>query len=315
MTAKRAGAQTREPHWTTDNAVWHGHRHIGANPNGRDFVAGDVHGMFTELERALEACEFDASRDRLLSVGDLIDRGPRSEDALAWLESGRIHAATLGNHEAMMIDALYGADEDARERAHALWRDCGGAWWDQSERSGPELGRWREALCALPLAITLDTVHGPVGIVHALPCPGPWSETVRRCGADDDTVRKRLLWGVLPIGEAQPNATGARSPDEPRTIIAGHFASHTPGENGRVVHIDTGAGLDVPLARVTLACVSAEPVTYHSSPAGDARVTTPPTADGDQDELAPAPWLVGAAMGALAQWWRRARGPKRSSTK
>ena len=282
-----------------------GHLHVGPNRSGRDFVAGDVHGTFTELERALDACGFDESRDRLFSVGDLIDRGPRSDDALAWLESARIHAATLGNHEAMMIEALYGPNDDTRERAHALWRDNGGTWWDRRERGVGELRRWRAALGALPLAITLDTAHGPVGIVHALPCPGPWSETVRRCAADDDRARERLLWGVLPIGEAEPMRTGVRSVGEPRTIIAGHFAWHAPRKNGRVVHIDTGAELDHPSARVTLACVSAEPITYHSSPAGDARVAAPPTpVQQTEGPLAPAPWLADAAFRALAQWWR-----------
>ena len=264
--------------------------------------------MFAELERALDACDFDTSRDRLFSVGDLIDRGPGSDDALAWLESGRIHAATLGNHEAMMVEALYGANEDARQRAHALWRDNGGEWWDRRERGTEELRRWRQALAALPLAITLDTAHGPVGIVHALPCPGPWSETVRRCrDADDDGARARMLWGVLPLGEAEPRGKSARAGGEPRTIIAGHFASHAPRASGRVVHIDTGAGLDRPGARVTLAGVSAEPITYYSSPVGDARVGAPLTARGAEGQLAPAPWLVNAAIRALAQWWRTRR--------
>ena len=125
--------------------------------------------------------------------------------------------------------ALYGPNDDTRERAHAFWRDNGGEWWDRRERSVAELRRWREALGTLPLAITLDTAHGPVGIVHALPCPGPWNETVRRCrDADDDAARARTLWGRLPVGEAEPARKRRRAPGEPRTIIAGHFASHAP---------------------------------------------------------------------------------------
>ena len=201
--------------------------------------------------------------------------------------------------------ALYGPNDDTRERAHAFWRDNGGEWWDRRERSVAELRRWREALGTLPLAITLDTAHGSVGIVHALPCPGPWNETVRRCrDVAADAARARTLWGRLPVGEAEPARKRRRAPGEPRTIIAGHFASHAPRANGRVVHVDTGAGLDLPWARVTLACVSAKAITYHSSPAGDARVVAPATVQGTEGQIAPAPWLAAAAVRALARWWR-----------
>ena len=260
--------------------------------------------MFAELERALDACDFDTSRDRLFSVGDLIDRGPGSDDALAWLESGRIHAATLGNHEAMMVEALYGANEDARQRAHALWRDNGGEWWDRRERGTEELRRWRQALAALPLAITLDTTaHGPVGIVHALAVP----RTMERNGATVPRWRCRrrrgreraCSGGCCPSGEAEPRGKSARAGGEPRTIIAGHFASHAPRASGRVVHIDTGAGLDRPGARVTLAGVSAEPITYSLKPCGGrARGGAADGGGVPRGKLAPAPWLVNAAIRA-----------------
>ena len=52
---------------------------------GRDWVVGDVHGCFTTLREALLAIDFEHGRDRLFSVGDLIDRGPNSIEALEWL--------------------------------------------------------------------------------------------------------------------------------------------------------------------------------------------------------------------------------------
>ena len=54
-------------------------RRFERNARGRDFVVGDVHGHFDTLERLLEAVDFDASADRLFSVGDLVNRGPASE--------------------------------------------------------------------------------------------------------------------------------------------------------------------------------------------------------------------------------------------
>jgi len=51
---------------------------FACNAVGRDFAVGDIHGCFSHLRRSLEAIGFDASVDRLFSVGDLIDRGPES---------------------------------------------------------------------------------------------------------------------------------------------------------------------------------------------------------------------------------------------
>ena len=72
---------------------------------GRDWV-GDVHGYFETLRRALPAIDFEYGRDRLFSVGDLIDREPNSIEALAWFEGGRFAAAVMGNHEAEMVRLL-----------------------------------------------------------------------------------------------------------------------------------------------------------------------------------------------------------------
>ena len=281
-----------------------GHRHITANRGGRDFVAGDIHGMFEALEEALEACGFNPASDRLLSVGDLIDRGAGSEEALTWLESGRIEAAVLGNHEEMMMDALYGPNEDARARAHRFWTKNGGAWWDTRERTRSEWLRWRDALGALALSITLETRHGPVGIVHALPWPGPWSETTARCEREDAQARRRVLWGRLGLGQTGDDVPRGRG--EPRAIIAGHFASESVERNGRVRCIDTGAGLDVEHARVTLACVSEDPITYHSGVPGGARVREAPDDDGE-GAPAPVPWVARKAMDAIKTQWRKYR--------
>lgn len=55
------------------------------NPLGRDLIVGDVHGCFTKLKASLDAVGFNLERDRLFSVGDLVDRGPESDRALEWL--------------------------------------------------------------------------------------------------------------------------------------------------------------------------------------------------------------------------------------
>ena len=98
-------------------------------------MIGDLHGCFGTLEHALAELAFDSGRDRLFSVGDPIDRGPRSAETLAWLESGRITATVRGNHEQMMVNALE-ANEVLWVRKSGPgsdWLHNGGDWWYDSE--------------------------------------------------------------------------------------------------------------------------------------------------------------------------------------
>ena len=78
---------------------------FGPNPDGRDFVVGDIHGMFQHLEVLLRDIGFDEQRDRLFSVGDLVDRGPSSALALDWLAKPWF-VACRGNHEQFAIDSV-----------------------------------------------------------------------------------------------------------------------------------------------------------------------------------------------------------------
>ena len=74
------------------------------NEVGRDFVVGDIHEMFSYLQRLLEEASFNGKEDRLFSVGDLVDRGPESQDVLEWLKQPWFHACR-GNHEQFALDS------------------------------------------------------------------------------------------------------------------------------------------------------------------------------------------------------------------
>src|SRR5580693_7233947 len=68
---------------------------------GRTVIVGDVHGCRRELEQILERVAFGAG-DRLISVGDLVARGP---DSLGVLDIVRRTGAIVvrGNHEQKLI--------------------------------------------------------------------------------------------------------------------------------------------------------------------------------------------------------------------
>lgn len=79
-------------------------RKISANVLGRDFVVGDLHGHLDELKKLLNQVSFDETKDRLFSVGDLIDRGPKSFETLQLMFEPWFFAVR-GNHEDMFCYA------------------------------------------------------------------------------------------------------------------------------------------------------------------------------------------------------------------
>ena len=58
---------------------------LSQNKQGRDFVVGDIHFKTIDLHKGLKALGFDSMVDRVIAVGDLIDRGPSVLDGLKLL--------------------------------------------------------------------------------------------------------------------------------------------------------------------------------------------------------------------------------------
>jgi serine/threonine protein phosphatase 1 len=100
---------------------------LPVNTIGRDFVVGDIHGCFDLFETFLEHIKFMPWYDRIISVGDLIDRGPNSLECLNLLNNDNWFHCVKANHEQMMEDWLTGGPTGFS------WFRNGGNWWNTLE--------------------------------------------------------------------------------------------------------------------------------------------------------------------------------------
>lgn len=206
---------------------------LPANPRGRDFVVGDLHGHRRLLDDVLHGIGFDPVRDRLFSVGDLVDRGPDSLGTLALLEEPWFHAVA-GNHELMLLNHLghYGSRRfDRKAFAHGP-----GAWVSEVVASrAAVLERLAQRVAALPLSIRVDD-DVPFHVLHgdAVPLDSAPQALVSRPGIRVDraeqvaTSRRNLAdasdaaWRLRAFG-----GVPVRLSDRPMAALPPTYVGHT----------------------------------------------------------------------------------------
>lgn len=206
-------------------------RSFKKNTKGRDFVVGDIHGMFTVLAEALLAVQFDGEVDRLFSVGDLVDRGPESVDFDRWLSLPWFHAVK-GNHEQMMIDAARDESFEGRSAYHHFIN--GGEWF----HGIPDVEKQCYAILAedLPIGIEIDTDAGLVGLVHA-ECPlDDWGLFKSLYDTNKDYFDGIAMWSRKRHTSGSTSLVKGVS-----KLYVGHTPAAKVRELGNVIYIDTGA--------------------------------------------------------------------------
>lgn len=181
---------------------------------------GDLHGCYDLFTRALKDIGFAPDKDRLISVGDIIDRGPDSEKCLELLDLPWFHMVR-GNHEQMMIDAI--TTKNSKD-----WHVTYGRW---SQSMSAERKRfWATRFAALPTSYTLDCGDFQVGICHAEPPGDTWANI------HHPDAEAQMLWGRRTLKYL------------PKTNVDGiniTIHGHTPLERaawvGNRYFMDTGA--------------------------------------------------------------------------
>jgi serine/threonine protein phosphatase 1 len=194
----------------------------------RTLVIGDIHGCYDALLALVEAVGLTAD-DRLITLGDYVDRGPSSREVVDWLIDWSVTGnlvPLLGNHEIMMSSA---ADDKESLR---FWSAVGGEETIDSYTSDGTKRKKRKPL-----------KHVPESHWEFFDQCLPWYETESHIFVHaglmpnvelDHQPEFALFWERFE--NPQPHQSG-------KTMICGHTRQDTgvPVDLGHAICIDTAA--------------------------------------------------------------------------
>lgn len=215
--------------------------HFPDNRLGRDFVVGDLHGCLEPLGRLMETVNFHTGRDRLFSVGDLVDRGPFSMACLKLLRMPWFHAVR-GNHEQFLINHLQNPQRIRAYDEHWL-KQVAPRFSDRNKLAG----EWLPLLRSLPLVMVVGEGSGRFQVVHGELLEEGEPVTNRMIDEwdfhDPETVERRALSGRVlfktHINGGQVNR--AHHPEKMSPTYCGHTIVEAPLKLAGQIYLDRGA--------------------------------------------------------------------------
>ena len=217
------------------------------NEKGIDYVLGDIHGRVDLVYESLKVVNFDATKDRLFCVGDLIDRGPYSSHVVDFLNLPFVYAIR-GNHEDMLLNYYETYPEATDKDFYHVGLTNGMTWF--LDNTQEERKKILESLAKLPLIIEIDSKRGLIGLVHAdVPKNMTWNKFKEEIESDNAVVIETALWGRSRImNKVEEDIDGLGR------LYVGHTVQNQVKKFGNVVALDTGAVFDKHLSMVNVAC-------------------------------------------------------------
>jgi len=200
------------------------------NTVGKDYFVGDIHGCYDKLMDKLSDIKFDFHKDRLISVGDLVDRGPDSVKCLNLLKEPWFHAVS-GNHEDMMVRTF------RRQWSSDNYMRNGGKWFFHLPYEQQE----KLTLLAdtkMTLVIEVETDIGTIGVIHAN-APDDWQKYHQLNDDEDffdDALVEDTIWGRRRIYGSQSGRVKGID-----YVVVGHTPVEDVTVLDNIVYIDTGA--------------------------------------------------------------------------
>ena len=213
-------------------------KYFKTNEIGTDYVVGDIHGCYDEFMELLNRIGFDKSKDRMFSVGDLLDRGKDSIKCLELIYEHWFHSVR-GNHEDMMIESLHS------RHIENTWLYNGGGWSrHEDEQLLTAHCEWAKE--NLPIVIVVGKEENRRNIVHAEFYKNANDEFPSDKDIDewnfDEYNENNLLWGRVIISNKPLFSTNSKFSNEGLSpTFVGHTPLSAPLRLFNHIYIDTGA--------------------------------------------------------------------------
>jgi diadenosine tetraphosphatase ApaH/serine/threonine PP2A family protein phosphatase len=184
---------------------------------GRTIVVGDIHGCYDELMALLEKANF-SDTDHVVSVGDLITKGPKNRAVLELFMTDPRFSTVIGNHDLQLRRRWSGEDVELKPAQKETHKEL------KAEKEA-----YTSFLNRLPFMIDLDTHL----VVHAGLRPGVelYSQTtgdltrIRTLGADRES-EDGTPWYHVYHGE--------------KIVLFGHWPAPEPRRGRKAIGLDTG---------------------------------------------------------------------------
>lgn len=207
-----------------------------ASSRQRLFVVGDLHGCYDELMYELKTVDFNFSKDLVISVGDLVDRGKDSLKCLELVKESWFKAIR-GNHEQMCLEAVLAPEMREFHLKH------GGEWL--YKLSIKEQQECLNLCLNLPIVLEVNFNDKKIGFVHADINLNSWQnfkDSIQRNDyftSKNSSILQSALWGRSRIMHKKKsryikNIVGI---DE---VYLGHTVIEQPVQIQNCFYVDTG---------------------------------------------------------------------------
>lgn len=207
------------------------HKLFEKNKKGTDYIVGDIHGEFIQLEAELKKINFNPEKDRLFSVGDLINRGRFSEKIFEWMNYDWFFPIS-GNHEDMVISII---NEPESFFAHKFTTNLGKWLLSLNKEEKSKLKQFCEKLPLLQ-TVTLND-DSLVGMVHANVPFEDWD--FLKLNINNPNVREFCLYNSDSIYREEVDTISGI-----KYLFVGHMVQKEVNKKANVFLIDTGSGYE-----------------------------------------------------------------------
>lgn len=183
----------------------------------RTIVVGDIHGCYDELMELVEKVDLGKD-DRVVSVGDLITKGPKSREVLELFMTDARFTTVIGNHDLALRRKWNGEEIElkaAQKETHKELR--------------AEKDAYASFFNRLPFTIDLDTHL----VVHA----GLRPNVELHSQTTDDMVLIRTLG---PDRESDEGTPWYHVYYGEKIVLFGHWPAPEPRRGKQAIGLDTG---------------------------------------------------------------------------